>query len=80
MSDTAIIRPKEVWTLRIWNGKTVVGVLSVSANGTATFIGAASPLDSAVTVTTEIDPWRGLIHEPGMPRPTYYAENCEPPF
>ena len=67
-------------TIRIWNGRTVVAVLSVMPSGTATFIGAASPLDSAVTVTTEIDLWQGLIHEPGMPRPSFYRESCEPPF
>lgn len=76
-------------TIRVWHDTTVVAVLDVSPDGGgSTFSGAPSPLDAALDVDIELDPWAGLVrvNRAGMPStgsnivPIVPALDDEPPF
>jgi hypothetical protein len=49
-------------TIRLWNGTTVVGLLSVSPCG-STWSGATGGAENSTPVDIEFDPWKGLLVE-----------------
>jgi hypothetical protein len=50
-------------TIRIWNGCTVVGVVSVGTDGTFSTSGPVGGAENAGRADIEIDPWRGYVVE-----------------
>lgn len=62
--------------IRLWDGCTVVGVMSVDQKGGSTFIGAVSGAANSTKVDIELDPWAGLIVDHSTRRsPVGYRED-----
>lgn len=61
-------------TIRVWNGATVLQVITVTEGGSSSMIGATGGAHHASQVDVEIDPFAGLIHTHEAPgAPIYYA-------
>lgn len=63
--------------IRIWNGCTVVQVISMRQDGGSSTIGATGGADNSTKADIEIDPWAGLIvdHSTGNP-PLFFREEA----
>jgi hypothetical protein len=48
-------------TIRIWNGRKVVQIVTVGQDGSSSTVGAAGGAENGAMPQIEIDPWAGLI-------------------